>query len=508
VSISTGMRISLPISLAIVGGLFAATTLAEEPGRGKAAVWGFEALGQLARQRAVRPFEPSPPLPPELRKLDYDSYRLIEFEHAAAIWKGTRSPFALECFHRGYLFSDKVAINLIEEGRPHPLPFDRRLFQYRGKLSDIVPPHDLGFAGFRVLGRFESSHDLLEIASFLGATYFRAIAEGQVYGTSARGLAVDIGLPKAEEFPVFREFWIERPPPEARALRIWALLDSPSVAGAYQFNLRPGKDTVLDIQARLFFRRQPDKIGLAPMSSMWMWGDGRDPPAKELRPAVHDSDGLLVRTNSDDWIWRPLSLQSYPSLSHFDFAGIRGFGLLQRNRRAESYRDHETKYHLRPSVWIEPKGRWLDGAIELLELPAQQESVDNIAAWWKPNKPVPVGIPMDLDYSVSFMASEPEHAVARALTTRVTRRGGQPIRVEIDFQGGQLARLPADAAVACEVKALRGAVSNIGHERHANGSWSVRFDVRPAGREPVELWASLATKGKTLTEIWRYLCPI
>jgi periplasmic glucans biosynthesis protein len=507
-SISTRIRISLPITLAILCGTLSATTLAEEPGRGKAAVWSFDALAQQAQQRASRPFEPSPALPAELKKLDYDSYRLIEFEHAAAIWKGSRSPFALECFHRGYLFSEKVSLNLIEDGRPHPLPFDRRLFQYRGKLSDIVVPNDLGFAGFRVLGRFESSPHLLEIASFLGATYFRAIGEGQVYGTSARGLAVDIGMPKAEEFPVFRDFWIERPEPETDALRIWALLDSPSVAGAYQFNLRPGKDTVLDVKARLFFRRQPEKIGLAPMSSMWMWGDGRDPPVKDHRPAVHDCDGLLVRTNSDDWVWRPLSRQSYPSLSHFDFVGIRGFGLLQRNRRAESYLDNETKYDLRPSVWIEPKGEWLDGAIELLELPAQQESVDNIAAWWKPNKPVSAGIPIDLEYTVAFMAGEPEHAVARALTTRVTRRDGQPIKVEIDFRGGRLARLAADAAVACEVKALRGAVSNIGHERHADGSWRVRFDVRPAGREPVELRASLATKGKTLTETWRYLCPI
>src|SRR5437762_4172994 len=134
------------------------------------------------------------------------------------------------------------------------------MFQYRGRLSDITVPDDLGFAGFRVLGRFESSPHLLEIASFLGASYFRAIAEGQVYGTSARGLAIDVGLPKAEEFPVFREFWIERPQPEARQLRIWALLDSPSVAGAYQFDLRPGKDTVLEIKARLFFRRKPDKV--------------------------------------------------------------------------------------------------------------------------------------------------------------------------------------------------------------------------------------------------------
>src|SRR5439155_8572915 len=311
-----------------------------------------------------------------------------------------------------YLFSDKVALNLVENGRSHSLPFNQRMFQYRGKLSDITVPDDLGFAGFRVMGRFPSSPHLLEIASFLGASYFRAIAEGQVYGTSARGLAIDVGLPKAEEFPVFREFWIERPQPEARQLRIWALLDSPSVAGAYQFYLRPGKDTVLEIKARLFFRRKPDKIGLAPLTSMWMWGDGVDRPANEPRPKVHDCDGLLVCTKDDQWVWRPLSRQNYPSLSHFDFAGIRGFGLLQRDRRPSSFLDDEAKYHLRPSVWIEPKQAWSEGAVELLELPADHEGIDNIAAWWKPNKPVEIGRPVNLEYTVAFMNAEPKHALA------------------------------------------------------------------------------------------------
>jgi glucan biosynthesis protein len=106
------------------------------------------------------------------------------------------------------------------------------------------------------------------------------------------------------------------------------------------------------------------------------------------------------------------------------------------------------------------------------------------------------------------MSGEPEHAVARAMATRVTRRDGQPIRIEIDFAGDRLARLPADAGVGCEVNALRGAASNIGLERHADGSWRVRFDVRPAGKEPVELRARLTKEGKTLTERWRYLCPI
>jgi glucans biosynthesis protein len=316
-----------------------------------------------------------------------------------------------------------------------------------------------------------------------------------------------VGLPKAEEFPVFREFWIERPQPEARQLRIWALLDSPSVAGAYQFDLRPGKDTVLEIKARLFFRRKPEKVGLAPMTSMWMWGDGVERPANETRPKVHDCDGLLVCTKDGQWIWRPLSRQSYPSLSHFDFAGIRGFGLLQRDRRPSSFLDDEAKYHLRPSVWIEPKQAWSEGAVELLELPADHEGIDNIAAWWKPNKPVEIGAPLNLEYTVAFMNGEPKHALARATTTHVIRRDGRPSGLEIDFTGEPLASLPADTKVTCDVNAQRGSISNVACRKQSDGRWQVRFDIRPAGKEPVELQASIRKDGETLTETWRYLCP-
>ena len=47
--------------------------------------------------------------------------------------------------------------------------------------------------------------------SLLGASYFRVVGKGQVYGLSARGPAIDTALPSGEEFPRFREFWVERP---------------------------------------------------------------------------------------------------------------------------------------------------------------------------------------------------------------------------------------------------------------------------------------------------------
>ncbi len=51
--------------------------------------------------------------------------------------------------------------------------------------------------------------------SFLGASYFRFLGRGQRYGLSARGLAIGGGPRLNEEFPYFREFWIETPDPNA-----------------------------------------------------------------------------------------------------------------------------------------------------------------------------------------------------------------------------------------------------------------------------------------------------
>lgn len=510
-STSPKIRFWLPLALAILGGLPSAGISAEEPqaepGGKPAEAWNFDVLAEKAKEVAGRPYQPSPPLPEALRKLDYDGYRMIAFEHVEAIWKGTPTPFMLECFHRGYLYADKVSLNLVEEGRPQPLPYARKMFQYRGNVANLEAPADVGFAGVRMLGKFETSPHPLELASFLGASYFRAIGQGQFYGTSARGLAIDVGMPKAEEFPVFREFWIERPAPEAKEMRIWALLDSPTVAGAYRFDLKPGVSTTLAVKARLFFRRIPDKVGLAPMTSMWMWGDGRAGPAKDPRPKVHDADGLLVHTADDEWIWRPLVRMTYPSLSRYDLEGVKGFGLLQRDRRLESFRDDEAKYHLRPSVWIEPKGAWSDGAVELLELPAEHEGIDNVAAWWKPNKPPVVGKAYDVEYLLAFTSVEPQTRLGRAVATRVVRKAGRPLSIEVDFAGPALARLPADTMFDCELEVQRGEAGEPECEKRPNGTWRVRFEVRPAGAEPVELRARLAKDRSPFTETWRYLCP-
>ncbi|MGE0761404.1 MAG: glucan biosynthesis protein, partial [Pirellulaceae bacterium] len=333
--------------------------------------------------------------------------------------------------------------------------------------------------------------------------------EGQVYGTSARGLAIDVGLPQPEEFPVFRRFWIEQPGAGDDTLRVAALLDGPQAVGVYQIRLQPGRKTVCQVEAAVFFRRVPAKVGLAPLTSMWMWGDGRTAPPGDPRPEVHDSDGLLVQDQNGVWMWRPHSRQPFPSLSRFHFSGVRGFGLLQRDRDAASYRDDEARYHARPHVWIEPAEGWGEGSIEVLELPAEHEGVDNIAAWWTSDQLPQPGKPLTFKYTVSFGADEPERpALARAVATRVHRKAGASLRVEIDFDGGTLPQMQGDSALRCDVQAQRGTVADVRVGREARGVWRVSFDIQPAGSEPVELHATVTHEGRALTETWRYLCPI
>ena len=506
------MRTPLPfyLRLALAVYLLSITLNASavEPAAVATHAWSFDDLDRLAQQCAERPFEPSPKPPQVLQDLNYDSYRLIAFEHERAIWKAERRPFWLECFHRGYLYNDEVQIDLVEDGAPQRLAFEPKLFQYRGELAGMEVPRDIGFAGFRVIGKFDSSPHPLELAALLGGCYFRAIGEGQVYGSSARALAIDIGLPKSEEFPVFRKFWIERPKDGAQALRMWALLDSPTVAGAYQMTMCPGEATKFDIRARLHFRKVPEKLGIAPLTSMWMWGDGRAAPAGERRPKVHDADGLLIHTADDEWIWRPLSQQGYPSLTHYDLQGNRGFGLLQRDRTPTHFLDDEAKYHQRPSIWIEPQSGWKSGAVELLELPAEHEGIDNIAAWWVPHEKVKVGEPLDLEYRVSFLAGDPSlhrQGVARAVATRVLRKKDLPVSLEVDFESEELAMLTTQPKP--ELKVQRGKAGEPRVEQQTDGKWRVSFDMHPEGDAPVELSLVLMQDKQPLTETWRYLCP-
>ncbi|MBI1249202.1 glucan biosynthesis protein G [bacterium] len=474
----------------------------------------FAAMDKKARVHAAGEFESSHELPPDLKNLTYDTYRLIAFEHERSIWKKETLPFWFELFHRGYIFRNEVQVSLLPEGatsaeQARRMDFDKSLFQYRGQLAGLDPPKDLGYAGVKIIGKFPKSEHPLEIASFLGASYFRAISPGQFYGTSARGLAVDIGLAKPEEFPVFRELWIEQPDPEARQLTIWALMDSPSVAGAYRFTIHPDETMTIDVKARVYFRQVPERIGLAPLTSMFMWGCGKPGPTDDPRPRVHDADSLLIQKGKNDWIRRSLNRLDFPSLSNYDVKELHGFGLMQSERSAKRYQDDEAKYHLRPSVWITPKTPWKDGTVQLLELPSDHEGIDNIGAYWVPKQPVKVGQPIQLEYQLAFLNQTPkQHSRAKVTDFRVDRSDKSSLRLTVVFQGDTISKFSTERSLQAKIDVQRGKAENVVVRRTAENTVEVSCNLIPDSPYAMEMEVTLNDEDELFSESWRYLCPI
>jgi len=459
---------------------------------------------------AEKEFVPEPAVPDALKNLTYDQFRYIGFRDGQELWTQTVLPYRIGFYHKGFVHVDDVSINVVSDKKTTSIPFSRDYFHYLNSARDLEIPADLGFAGFRVKGVFPGQKELTEIFSFVGASYFRARAAKTVLGTSTRGLAINCGLPKPEEFPIFREYWIVEPQVGDGTLKVFALLDSPSVAGAYEFLLTQGiEKTDIDLHQRLYFRQAPEKVGIAPMSSMWLWGDGLPGPKGDHRPEVHDADGLQVQEGDGRWFWRALGQQNYPSLIQLKYDGLKGFGLLQRDRHPNHYLDEEAHYDARPSVWIQPQSHWGPGRIELLEIPAPHEGIDNIAVWWVPEQPASPGTPLEFSYRISYFSGDcPEHLLAKAVAHRVEREESGKIRFEIDFNGPELAGFSPQKPPIVHVTSIRGEVTSQKCELQPSGCWTAILDVQPTKEGPVELRAFLADESHELTETWAYLCPL
>ena len=364
--------------------------------------FSFAEIRLLAQALAAEPQAPPKRVAEPFLKLDYDVYRLIAPRHENAQWRDADLPFWVEFFPAGFIFEYPIEVNLVDRaGRVETLKADDRWFQFRGAVSSLAHEPGGGFSGFRLLGRLKGASPKTEFAVFQGASYFRAIGADQWYGSSARGLAIDIGLPTPEEFPRFTRFWIEQPADDATEARVWALLDSPAVAGAYQFTISTGKETTLAVEADLWFRHGVQKVGVAPLTSMWMW-DVASKPADDPRPAVHDADTLWIDEPGKPPVIRPLERPEKPKVSSWEVSQLQRFGLLQRDRDFAHYQDNEAHYDRRPSVWVVPEGDWGRGRVELLELPSDHEGGDNIGAYWVSEKPVRAHDHLELKYRVIF----------------------------------------------------------------------------------------------------------
>jgi glucans biosynthesis protein len=371
----------------------------------------------------------------------------------------------------------------------------------------LLPP-GLHFAGLRVLYPLNAPAKQDEVAAFVGASYFRLLGAGQRYGASARGLAINTAEPGGEEFPRFTELWIEKPDKTADHLQLFALLNSPSVTGAYRFIIKPGESTKAEIEAHLFFRKEVKKIGLAPLTSMFLQGESRTRFIPDFRPEVHDSDGLDLQSSMGEWLWRPLINPGKEfQISRFAGKGAKGFGLLQRDRDFRDYQDLEARYDLRPSLWVEPLAGWEDGAIELVEIPTPNEFNDNIVAYWVPKEKLAAGSHHYCSYNLSALSTvTPDSQRLRVLATRINPPHDKaPLRFVIDFSGDPPSTLPANAAVSAKVQATQGEIRNLVVQKNeVAGGWRVFFDFVAAGNDPSELRLFLHIGGQVWSETWAY----
>lgn len=469
----------------------------------------FESLRDRAKALAGQPHAERGGVPEWIRKLTYDQFRLIEFDAANTIWRREGLPFQLQFFHPGFVHDRVVSVHELNAGVSSPIPFVRQLFNYRSLETGEIPP-TLGFAGFKILYPLNQSAD--ELGAFLGASYFRLLCKKSAYGLSARGIAVNTAQAGGEEFPRFTEFWVNRPAANAKGIEIFALLEGPSVTGAYRFFILPGAETVTQVRVALFPRQAMAVLGIAPLTSMYWRGENSRQQTDDFRPEVHDSDGLSILTGANEWIWRPLSNPKELRVMSFADDNPRGFGLLQRDRDFFHYEDLEANYQNRPSAWVEPVGAWGKGCVRLVEIPTANEFSDNMVAFWVPEAPVVPGSTLEFEYRVHWTL---ERSRARDIGfTTATRLGRSTAhepdleRIALDFDGAGVRTLPAGTPpepvmwVGDGAKLTHVYVQKI----PASGAWRVMASVKPDGTgRPVEMRCFLRREGRPLTETWSYL---
>ena len=480
-----------------------------------ASAFGLADVSRRAQQLAQAAYQgPQSSLPKEMRELKYDEYRDIRFRTDHGLWRAEKLPFELMFFHPGGNF-EPVRINEVRNGQVLAIPFDAKQYDYgKNKIDETALGELVGHAGFRVHFAMNRPDYKDEVLVFLGASYFRAIGKEQVYGLSARGLAVDVAEPGGEEFPRFTEFWVERPEPKATSLTLYALLESRRVTGAYRFELVPGAETTMNVQVVVYQREGGRKVGIAPLTSMFYFGENQ-PGRDDYRPEVHDSDGLALHTSEGEWLWRPLINPQTLLTTSFATSDPVGFGLLQRDRAFVSYEDPEALYDRRPSAWIEPAGKWGPGRLELVQIPTPDETNDNIVAYWVPDKLPPPREPFAFAYTVRWQmqgAVRPPHGWVTQ-----TRRGRgyvkQPdgqIKFVVDFDGPALRSLGPEAPLEAAVSVgTNGELMERNlFKNHVNGLWRMTVRIRRIDQaKPTELRASLRQGQKAVSETWSYIVP-
>jgi glucans biosynthesis protein len=506
-----------------------AKTLAPQPaapqsaaatGLGTAKPFDYAWLKGQARYLAGNVYQTSRDvLPASMAALSYDQFQSLRFRSDHSLWGDAGLPFRVQFFHVGRSFAQAVHVFEVNDGQAREVLYDPSMFEFdKAGIDPAVMRNRAGFAGFRVQFVTDWRDD---VTAFLGAAYFRAVGgDTRQYGLSARALAVDTAYPRPEEFPRFTAFWFERPAKSSGVLTLYALMDSPSIAGALRFFIAPGATLTMDIDSALYPRKAIDRLGVAPLTSMFFYGENERRAANDWRPEIHDSDGLSVWTGAGEWIWRPLINPAQSRLNSYFDENPRGFGLLQRDRNWDHYQDDGVYYDRRPSLWVEPKsashGGWGKGAVQLFEIPTADETSDNIVAFWNPAEKAKAGQEMLFSYRLYWGTRMPYSSpLAQTLATRTGIGGtvGQKRQYyswhfAVDFSGGELGALPRDANVEAVITTTHGSTTEhvTAHYVEEFKGYRALFDVRPAddSNDAIDLRMYLRIDGKPLTETWIY----
>lgn len=480
-----------------------------EAALGAAEPFSFERLKQRARTLAGQPYRPPADPPPDLvRAIDYDAFGAIVYKASATLWGSQPGDQGVRLFPMGRAAPHRIGMHVVAGGQAREVIYSPALFDAPPASPLRALGDHAGFGGFRVMNADHATDWL----AFVGASYFRSADPFNQYGLSARGIAIDTATPGPEEFPIFTSFWLEHAP--NGQLVVYALLEGPSVTGAYRFaHRRSAAGLVQDVTLQLNFRKAVGRLGLAPLTSMYWYGRSDRPPAGDWRPQIHDSDGLAIWTGAGERIWRPLSDPGRVTSHAYLDRAPHGFGLMQRDRDFADYQDDGVFYEKRPSVWVEPAGDWGPGSVQLVELPTTGETEDNIVAFWTPAQTPGAGTSLDLGYRLHWCAEAPVPVGAgRVIATRfgVGGRPGQPAppgrrKVVIDFAGGALAGLSARGAAEPVVTASSGQPLAIAaYPVVGQDAWRLMFDIDAPPRASIDLRAYLRRGGEALTETWMY----
>jgi glucans biosynthesis protein len=464
----------------------------------------FETLLSDAKRRAAAPYAPPRnSLPAALDKLSPEQYRSIHFNPDAGIWRGENLPFRIELLRAAYNMPTSVTVSTVEEGVAKDLVATPAMFQTGAATPPQLGGVSLPLSGFRIRYRINSPKVWDEFLVFQGASYFRAVPKNLLYGLSARGLAIDVGEPAGEEFPLFTHFWIERPAANASAIVIYALLESQSTTGAYKFTVQPGVETVTDVEFTLFPRAEMRVVGIAPLTSMFLFNESNRGRLDDYRPAVHDSDGLQITTKSGEHLFRSLANPLKLQVSSFTKEAPEGFGLVQRSRQPSDFQDFDMQYERRPSAWITPKGDWGAGGVELVEIPSERETNDNIVAFFRPAQTFTPGHPAQYAYRLAWCDEPPfPKGLGKVIATRsgaTIDRKRRIFLVDIVGAGEKLDGLRLDLGASAGAISNSSLISN----RELHGL-RASFEIDPKDANLIEMRLRVMRGDNPASETWLY----